>query len=217
MSRVTEAHLEARRNQILDAAWQCFAERGYHDTTMQDIATAAGLSAGAIYRYFPGKVELLKAMSDRSMEHDQVLVDGARNAAGEPLAALELLSVAMRAYMADPGFETAARVTLELRPEYLRNPALKEAAGKNLRATVEAFTKLIGEAEDQGYLKPGVDPRALAVLSMSLNEGLRQLRLIDPVTFAPEQCINLLRHLLVEPRGPAGSPPRRAVSRAQRS
>ena len=39
MARVTEAHVEARRNQILDAAWSCFARRGYHQTTMQDIAT----------------------------------------------------------------------------------------------------------------------------------------------------------------------------------
>ena len=39
MSRVTEAHIEARRNQITSAAWACFARKGYHQTTMQDIAS----------------------------------------------------------------------------------------------------------------------------------------------------------------------------------
>jgi AcrR family transcriptional regulator len=51
MPKVTEAHLEARRSQILDAAWTCFARKGYHQATMQDICKESGLSPGAIYRY----------------------------------------------------------------------------------------------------------------------------------------------------------------------
>src|SRR3989304_6177982 len=55
MPKVTEAHLEARRSQILDAAWTCFARKGYHQATMQDICQESGLSPGAIYRYFESK------------------------------------------------------------------------------------------------------------------------------------------------------------------
>ena len=66
MARVTEAHVEARRNQILDAAWSCFAKRGFHQTTMQDIATDAGISAGAIYRYYASKEAVLAAITERT-------------------------------------------------------------------------------------------------------------------------------------------------------
>ncbi|HEY9407971.1 MAG TPA: helix-turn-helix domain-containing protein, partial [Jiangellaceae bacterium] len=53
MPRVSEAHLAARRDQILQAAWTCFARDGFHATSMQDVFAEAGLSAGAVYRYFP--------------------------------------------------------------------------------------------------------------------------------------------------------------------
>ena len=64
MARVTAAHVEARTNQIILAAWECFARKGYHQTTMADIAGEAGLSAGAIYRYFASKEAVLKAISE---------------------------------------------------------------------------------------------------------------------------------------------------------
>jgi AcrR family transcriptional regulator len=45
--RVNQKHLEARREQILEAAIECFAHNGFHRTTMQDIMREAGLSVGA--------------------------------------------------------------------------------------------------------------------------------------------------------------------------
>ena len=48
MPKVTEAHLEARRQQVLDPAFACFARQGFHQTTMDDICREAGLSAGAL-------------------------------------------------------------------------------------------------------------------------------------------------------------------------
>jgi AcrR family transcriptional regulator len=50
MPKVSRAHLDARRRQILDAAAACFAQQGFHRTTMQDVVRRARLSPGAIYR-----------------------------------------------------------------------------------------------------------------------------------------------------------------------
>ena len=54
MPKVSDAHRAARRRQILDAARRRFVRNGFHATSMQDIFAEAGLSAGAVYRYFPG-------------------------------------------------------------------------------------------------------------------------------------------------------------------
>ncbi|ROO88686.1 TetR family transcriptional regulator [Actinocorallia herbida] len=62
MPKVSDEHLEARRRQILDAATRCFARQGFHGTSMQDIFRESGLSAGAVYRYFPGKDDIVKAI-----------------------------------------------------------------------------------------------------------------------------------------------------------
>jgi AcrR family transcriptional regulator len=54
---------EGRRQQILSASKQLFADRGFHQTTMEDIANAAELSPGTIYLYFKSKDELFAELS----------------------------------------------------------------------------------------------------------------------------------------------------------
>ncbi|MFF2556656.1 TetR/AcrR family transcriptional regulator [Nocardia sp. NPDC058058] len=63
MPRVSEEHLERRRQQILDAAQTCFARKGLHTTTMQDVFAESGLSAGAVYRYFKSKDDIIAALT----------------------------------------------------------------------------------------------------------------------------------------------------------
>ncbi|MER8225767.1 TetR/AcrR family transcriptional regulator [Streptomyces sp. NPDC094143] len=56
---MTAAYLDARRREILTAAVAQFAEKGFEHTSMADIAAAAGISIGAVYRYFPSKNDLV--------------------------------------------------------------------------------------------------------------------------------------------------------------
>jgi AcrR family transcriptional regulator len=53
---------EARPAEILSAALDCFAERGFAATRLEDIAARAGVTKGTLYLYFPGKEELFKAL-----------------------------------------------------------------------------------------------------------------------------------------------------------
>lgn len=62
MPRVSQAYLDARRDQILDAARTLFAAQGFARTSMPDIVRASGLSVGAIYRYFSSKDEIVRAI-----------------------------------------------------------------------------------------------------------------------------------------------------------
>src|SRR3954451_17911259 len=62
--RVSEEHLIARRDQILDAARVCFLSKGLHNTSMQDLIQEAGLSVGAVYRYFKSKNDIIAAIAE---------------------------------------------------------------------------------------------------------------------------------------------------------
>ena len=57
--------IAARKAQILDAATKVFAEKGFHPTTIKDIAAEAGIADGTIYNYFTNKTALLIAILDR--------------------------------------------------------------------------------------------------------------------------------------------------------
>lgn len=66
MPKVTQEHLDARRQQIVDAARARFASHGFARTSMADLVTASGLSTGAIYRYFSSKDEIVTAICEES-------------------------------------------------------------------------------------------------------------------------------------------------------
>jgi len=57
-----EARAEVTRRSILVASSRLFARRGYHKTTIADIAQAIGLTSGAIFHHFPSKEALLEAV-----------------------------------------------------------------------------------------------------------------------------------------------------------
>ena len=63
MPRRSEEYRARRREQIIEAAVNCFARRGLHHTTMADIIAEAGLSAGAVYCYFASKNEIITAIA----------------------------------------------------------------------------------------------------------------------------------------------------------
>jgi AcrR family transcriptional regulator len=70
----------ARETRILDTARRLFAEKGYQETGVRDIADALGLTKAALYHYYPGKERILQAiLENRKNERDQ-LVEGALRA-----------------------------------------------------------------------------------------------------------------------------------------
>ncbi len=198
MARVTEEHVEARRNQILAAAWECFARNGYHQTTMQDIATEAGLSAGAIYRYYPSKEGVLRACSDRSQEMSRALVEEARSRAEEPIDALLAIGQTMFSYFYDPMFETATRVDIDIWPEVIRNEELREGRRQELAFWRQEVARLLSEGRARGRLRQEVDPEAATILFICAWEGLRHYMLIDSDVFTPERLIEAMRPMVPE-------------------
>jgi AcrR family transcriptional regulator len=68
MPKVSQSHLDARRQQIIDAARARFATHGFARTSMTDLVEASGLSVGAIYRYFKSKDEIITAICEQSSQ-----------------------------------------------------------------------------------------------------------------------------------------------------
>lgn len=68
MPRLIEATKQARRAQILDAAFNCFTRNGYINTSIADIIKESGLSSGSIYSHFDGKKDILEATLKHRVE-----------------------------------------------------------------------------------------------------------------------------------------------------
>jgi AcrR family transcriptional regulator len=62
------ARYEARRSEVVGAAAELFAERGYDGASMNELTAATGLAAGGLYHYIEGKDDLLIAICDELLE-----------------------------------------------------------------------------------------------------------------------------------------------------
>lgn len=59
MPKVVPEYKEAAKERIIKAAFKIFTKKGYHETTMDDIAKELGVSKAALYQYFKNKKDLL--------------------------------------------------------------------------------------------------------------------------------------------------------------
>src|SRR3954454_9980149 len=64
MRRVNVQAQSDRRSEILSAAQRCSVRSGFHGASMQEICAEAGMSPGALYRYFPSKVSIISAIAE---------------------------------------------------------------------------------------------------------------------------------------------------------
>jgi AcrR family transcriptional regulator len=199
MPKVTEAHMEARRQQILDAAWECFARKGYHQTTMQDICRESELSPGAIYRYFASKEAINTAVWDRNREWVRDVLETARSQARGPVDTMLVIGQTMwLSYFDDPAFETMTRVEIEKWPEIVRDKDLLNDRREEMTFWRTVVTQLMRDAKAAGQLRAHVDPESLAALFICTHEGLRHYRLVDPDNFEPRRLFQLLAALISE-------------------
>ena len=87
MARRTKADAQTTRNNLLDAAEQLFQSRGVSHTSLNDIATAAGTTRGAIYWHFKDKADLFNAMMERvTLPLEQTLVVAYVEQSAHPVA-----------------------------------------------------------------------------------------------------------------------------------
>lgn len=199
MARKTKEEAAATRDRILDAAEQLFAEHGVSRTTLQHIATAAGVTRGAIYWHFDDKVALFNAMMER-------VIMPLESALGQldtedPLRDLrEYMLAGLRKTVQD---ERARRVfeIAALKMEFVGElEAARVRRHQCLQTWMERSEERIKCAAERGELREGVVPRAAALAMWSLAEGLirswlfeQAFDLIEVGTQAVDAQLNGLR------------------------
>ena len=83
MPRLADPALpERRRLQILEAARTCFRERGFRQTTIEEICAEARISPGALYRYFDSKADIVAAIALDARAEAEAMLDRLTSAEG---------------------------------------------------------------------------------------------------------------------------------------
>lgn len=137
---------EARRQQVLDAATECFRRNGFHGTSIARISKVAGMSPGHIYHYFENKEAIVQAIAKRE-EHDisELARKLQEDESGGDLVARVTRQVADSVDRClDPAY---LELQLELAAEAARNPAIQRIlrqSDKVVAAEFMALSKRVG-------------------------------------------------------------------------
>ena len=178
-----------RRQEIIDAATNVFATRGYHGGSLRDISRQIGLSLTSVVHHFPAKSDLLAAVLENADQTADWFLDRAR-AQGVKTAIIEV-------------------VTHNLdRPELLRLLAIvsSEASDpehpahgwfvKRYENLATVLQRLIAHDVEQSRLPSDVDPEQAAHLIIAVWDGLQLQWLLDPSQDMPGRMDRALARLL---------------------
>ncbi|WP_019925241.1 TetR/AcrR family transcriptional regulator [Nocardia sp. BMG111209] len=198
MPRITPERREAKRAEIVAAARRCFSRDGFHQTSMPDIATEAGVSAGAPYRYFASKEEIILAIAGDAFR--LIFAPVERLAAGTAAASVaDLVAAALEASSADTVTDAAGqavpveellRCAVQTWSELLRNETVRARAVEGFESVRHSIADALRRGQAAGTVAPTVDPERGARVVMGVLHGFLLQRvafdLADPSGFAAE-------------------------------
>ena len=174
--RRANAQLQSdRRDEILDAAERCFARSGFHQASMQEICTEAGMSPGNLYRYFRSKEDTdrrhLRAQPRRCRGHFARVGQAADffdALARSP--AITWSSAAMRRSRSAPrSWPRAGAIP--------RSRASIKTSRSDIKSRIAAMLR---DAIERGEVRADLDVDSAAVALMVLADGMSWRRAVEP-------------------------------------
>ena len=179
MPKVNEAYLEARRNEILDAALVAFARNGFQESTIQDIAREAGVSHGAIYRYFASKDDIIEAVA-RGDPQGRAQSFTAEEHDADPIQELISLMQDHTHKHGRPENVVEGRLRMEIFSTALRSPRIGAVVRDLWEDVVGRFSAIVRRGQEQGTINPALDTAAVARVITALHDGIYMHQTIDP-------------------------------------
>ena len=178
----TEA-ADDRRRQILEAAVVCFAEHGFHQTSMHDISAEAGISVGLIYRYFKNKDEVIAALAAGHKKEIAQLLERARQAP----TLLESFEILFTSYCTEDAPRLISSFVVDLFAEAGRNPKVARLVRDVVRTKTRGVTDLIARSPDSKHRLNGLPPNQIAEMIFAINDGTLVRSVLAPARMSSAQ------------------------------
>ncbi len=185
MARKTKEEAQATRSRILDAAELLFQARGVSRTTLHDIATAAGVTRGAVYWHFEDKSDVFNGMLDRVILPMEPEAQALADENGQPvLPALRALLLGVLARVKeDDKVRRVFEIALHKTEHVDELGAVRERRLQMRQGFRARLDRTLQRGQAQGEVDSALPATLLAISLHALVDGLIQDWLFDPGNF----------------------------------
>jgi len=189
------------RQRIIEAAVACFARSGFHGASMHEICAEAGMSPGALYRYFPSKVAIIAAIAEAERAQHAAFFERMAEA-DDPVEALASIGIdTLEQMLTGPN----AALCAETMAEAIRNPDIRAMFDRNIREARAAVVATLQRGQARGTVDPALDVETACQLIMAMGDGLCIHQALDPTLTAARfrPVLQLLLRRFLRPQGAA--------------
>jgi AcrR family transcriptional regulator len=186
---------EERKEQILDAATEVFAQKGFDHARMDDIVEETGLSKGALYWYFKSKDDIIFGIMDRLFRLEFKALEELKD--DDSSASESLLKFTDLAIKDINRMMRFMPITYEFLALAFRNKLVQKAIKQYMNSYVSILDPMIQRGVDSGEFKE-VNPREVSAAVGAIIEGTMLLWVYDRSLIDPEKNIRSSIHLLLE-------------------
>lgn len=183
--RRTKEEADVTRQSLLDAALAVFSKQGYEATRLEDIAEEAGVTRGAIYHHFGGKLELYNALVQERYQRANRVIEDVLAEGGTPLQTLRRLMVRSLEYLEENEDYRAVQELVSFKtaitPEMEAGIRLKN---EGMTAFIGYLASVVEQGIQTGEIRPGVNAQDAAMTISGLMNGISLLWLLDPKRFS---------------------------------
>ncbi len=178
--KLSDEEVQERKSRIIKAALTCFARKGYHQTTMDDIVAESGLSKGGVYWHFKSKRDLFTATITHAFGGspdvlEASLLESTASATEQVYALLDFFTQMM---VSGPLLETVP-IILEAWSQNVRDPEMQELSAQVFEQYRRPLAQLIESGIAAGEFK-AVDSMMLVSILIGVYDGLSVQALADP-------------------------------------
>ena len=195
--RKTKEEAAITREQLLKKALAVFSKKGYSAATLQDIASEADVTRGAIYWHFGSKAELYNTLVKEYSDRGSQIVQQAASEGGT------LIDILLRVFVRQLEIVEKDREMRALMELYLFKtgpvPELEQGRLQQIESgnsLIEMLAGIMGQGIEAGLLRSDVDAKDMARAYLAFQNGLIQLWLINPKKFSLKASANSFADIL---------------------
>lgn len=150
-----DATAQDKRELLLDKAEAVFCRLGYADTTIADLAAAAGVTRPTVYSYFPSKDEVFRALADR-VRREFLRIQETADSSSPTRTATESLTAYLAAYTRHHGMLTV------IAHQALGDPEMQKLRDNIFARAERRHTRFLERLMATGHADPVIRPAELA-------------------------------------------------------